>query len=526
MKYAAQCMLWVWLTVSGAYAQVTVIPNSDTVERYGLYELSIRHDAPAYANPWEDVSVTARLTNGDGTTVDMNGFYYGNSEWRLRFSPPATGAWQWSLDFTTPTHSYAATGAFYCEPSDRLGFVRRHPTNPFRLVFEDGSLFNAVGIGDCILDVDQDGDPLNNWGFDGEFRGPKDPRYGRIVDMPVYMAAYGAYGAGFNLFRWSIDNCAFKVWDTISTGGNRYLVQEGIWGDELVTALRDYGFRIWLTFFNVPVYPNAADNPAQAEAVRRYLRYVVARYGAYVDIWELMNETNISAAWIAMAADYVRAIDPYGRLITTSWERPELPGIDINAPHWYQREDERQSDALTARKIADAKRHGKPVMFGEQGNSVQNWDPRSALRMRLRSWTAFFEEGVLVFWNSSFAKDYFSGAANLYIGPEERGYIRALQDFTAAVDGDVQRFALTPSENDVRGYGLQSPRMILGYLHHADNHRSSVRTAVTVDLPKEGTVIWLEPGTGDVLRSFPLTSGRHTLITPPFVVDLALRIEF
>jgi len=47
---------------------------------------------------------------------------------------------------------------------------------------------------------------------------------------------------------------------------------------------------------------------------------------------------------------------------------------------------------------------GKPVIVGEQGNAGMNWDPRSAVRMRIRAWTALFREIGLVFWNTSESK--------------------------------------------------------------------------------------------------------------------------
>jgi len=110
------------------------------------------------------------------------------------------------------------------------------------------------------------------------------------------------------------------------------------------------------------------------------------------------------------------------------------------------------SDAVTVERIQKAKADGqKPVIFGEQGNAGQNWDDRSALRMRIRSWTAFFNEGSLIFWNSSFAKDYQARAANIYLGPPERMYIANLQTFTKALDADVRIAAMTvrPARNHI-----------------------------------------------------------------------------
>jgi len=35
---------------------------------------------------------------------------------------------------------------------------------------------------------------------------------------------------------------------------------------------------------------------------------------------------------------HIKASDPYGRPVSTSWERPAMDGIDINSPHWYDSE--------------------------------------------------------------------------------------------------------------------------------------------------------------------------------------------
>jgi len=508
---------------------LAVTPSSDSVERYGIYELTLSHPDGDYPNPWEDAAVSARFDGPDGWAIHVDGFYYDRDTWKVRFTPPKDGDWKVALRFEAGDEERAWDGSFSCTPSSRRGFIRIHPRNPFRLVFEDGSLFDGVGIGDCIRDYNETSSALNCWGFDGDFRAPGKAGhhdYGWVVDVETYMSAYGAGGAGINLFRWSIDNCAFELWDTISPDGNRYLVREGKWGDKLVESLRRNGFRIWLTFFGFkPAFPEGAGNTAEEAAVKRYLRYAVARYGAYVDIWELMNEANVPDQWITFAADYVREIDPYQRLIATSWERPGHPSIDLNTPHWYQKESEFESDLVTARKIEEAKKWGKPVLFGEQGNSVQNWDERSGLRMRLRLWTAFFEEGILVFWNSSFAKDYKSGAANLYIGPEERSQIRALRDFTGTVPADAVRLPVSVEAEGVRAYGLASDSGVLGYFHHFADHENEVSAKIRLDLPREGRAEWIDPATGRVLRTDSVDKGEITLETPPFIVDLALRVE-
>jgi hypothetical protein len=273
-------------------------------------------------------------------------------------------------------------------------------------------------------------------------------------------------------------------------------------------------------------------NPAQMDAVKRYVKYVVDRYGAYVDFWELMNEfpnppATISDDWYKQVGEYLRSVDPYKHPISTSWQRPDLPVIEITAPHWYQKENEFESDVTAGQEIDHWKSFGKPVIFGEQGNSEQNWDEKSALRMRIRSWTAFFREGTLIFWNSSFAKDYRGGvASNIYLGPQERGYLKVLQDFTRGLDAKaVISHTAVSSPERVRGYALGGPTMYSAYLHAFTNHDSpTTGIKITINPAFRGSAVWLSPETGEVLGSAQVSAGSQTLDVPSFTTDIALKI--
>jgi hypothetical protein len=157
---------------------------------------------------------------------------------------------------------------------------------------------------------------------------------------------------------------------------------------------------------------------------------------------------------------------------------------------------------------------------------VQNWDERSGLRMRIRSWAAFFAEGTLAFWNTSFAKDYRAEAANIYRGPEERGYMKVLRDFTIGFDPRATITSIDVSHpSPVRGYALRGPAGYAAYLHaYTDHAQPTVGARVTIDPLAAGTAIWSSPATGRLLGKQPVGAGRQTLDVPPFVTDVALKI--
>jgi hypothetical protein len=503
-------------------AQITVSADSATVGMYNVYELTINHPVN-YSNNWEDVNVAVVFSGPE--TIHINGFFYDTNIWKVRFAPPDTGAWSYAITFSTPTTVYTSTGTFSCIPSATKGFLRKHPNNPFRLIFPDGTLFNSVGFEDCVLDFNGDGTPLDDFGFDGGFYPPN--TLGSRTTLDKYMNAYGVNGAKFNLFRWTTNNCSFGLYNTITTSGNTYLTKEGMFGDTLVRSLRANNIRIWLTFFGPPVFNDInGSEPLEDAAIERYVNYIVARYGAYVDIWELFNESSASNYYYNTISAYLRSIDPYHRLISVSDQQPQLACIDINSPHWYQKESELVSDIDAYNMITSRKSYNKPIIFGEQGNSVQNWDTLSSVRMRLRAWASFFAEGTLIFWNTSVCKNYMAAvAANIYLGPTERGYISALQYFTAFADTSTTQIKLTPQNpSQVRAYGLGSQRMTFGYFVHYNTHANNVSTAFTIRLPRDGRISWINPADNSIVKTDSVSYGDQTISSPPFEIDLAMRI--
>jgi hypothetical protein len=457
------------------------------------------------------------LTSPTGDRTGIGGFYYGGNKWKARFAPAQLGHWRWTATLADGRRSQRFKGAFTVVAGPGHGFVRRSPYKRSRWVFSDGSPYYPLGIGDCVDKDDNESSksPLVHWGFDG-----------RHVGAETYLNAYQR--AGVNLFRWSLGNCAFDLYRTIAPGGNVYLTREGAWGDELVRSLRRHGFRIYMVIF--AFRPPFAEHPSDAEleAIQRYVKYVVNRYGAYVDFWELMNEATATTDWYTAVGGYLRSVDPYHHPISTSVQRPDLPVIDISSPHWYQTESEFESDKITWDLLNQWKQSGKPVIVGEQGNAGHNWDPRSALRMRLRAWTAFFGEVSLIFWNTSFSKNYRAGSGNIYLGPEERGYLRVLQSFTRGFDprARIAPVVLSPSAS-IRGYALSGPRQYAAYLHAFRDHQSATSGAsLTINISHRGTATWISPATGKVLgRTVLGRRGTWTLRVPSFDTDVALKVR-
>ena len=135
-----------------------------------------------------------------------------------------------------------------------------------------------------------------------------------------------------------------------------------------------------------------------------------------------------------------------------------------------------------------------------------------------------FNEISFIFWNTSYARD--GHFMNIWLGPQEREYVRALQDFSYRLDADVRMVAVTcPIRRRCERYGLRSAKQAAVYLHHFQDHQHACRgLQVTLDVPVDATAYWYHPETAAILRTEPVAAGQQTLTAPEFTVDLALLV--
>ncbi len=565
---------------------VEVEAISGPVPQYGIFELTFRHEND-YERPFFDVSITLKLTSPSGDIYEIPGFHYGSSSgprievrksggghgegrkviyhfdrhdlWKARFAPMEEGVWRYGWEFTNHRgERVSGKGKFACARGSSRGFLRVCPRDPFKFVFGDGSLFIGVGMQECWGDGSGTGSALADMSMEGPFRPDRPAAWGKLPDKgplapgpsmnpqngDVYFRTFA--DCGFNLFRFSQSNCSFPLYADL----DNYLVQEAVMSDEILIHARKYGFSIVYGLFGYQ--DAAARNPEDRETmekVKRFIAYSVARWGAYVDIWEFLNEQKAEADWYRELAPFLRAADPYEHPITTSWERPELEGIEINAPHWYQwldgtnrrknREIALDTDRITAEKAQEWKKHGKPVIVGEAGNYTDPkkrekgellsevggvWDPESALRMRIRNWTGLFNSISFIYWVTSYAKD--GHFMNIWIGPRERQYVRAMRDFGSFLDKGVEPFEVSHSKPlEVRAYGLASDSVTAVYFHHFATHDEVLRgLEVTVPVPAADQAYWYSPADAAIVGRVSIKGGEIDLAVPPFREDLALLI--
>ena len=498
----------------------SVSQNAKSVPAYDIFELTITTDEAPFQYPWKDIGVSAVFTaKHHKMTMKITGFYYDVNTWKLRFTPPVADDWSWSASLTLePAAVYTRKGHLTAVKPNRqqVGFMQIDPYNEYRFVLSDGSFFHPVGTQTCLTNPEDGSFSLNGLFVDG-----------KSASLDAFLKLFGENGAKFNLYRFGFNNCSFPFW---RFSEDERLVEafprkEGIWADMVLQAVKRNGFHIWMTILNEGPFAINKPLPKDLSVLNEYLNYISARYGGYVDVWELLNEHSATDEWISYVSAYLKSIDPYKHLITINWERPELSQIDITSPHWYETEPELESDTDTVSQI-EKYRWGKPTVFGEQGNQKTNWDEKSGNRMRARLWTSFFNEASLIFWDTSSTKTYYNPQnANIYIGPEERSYTKIFQDFTAGLDPKIRMSASPSLTNGVRSYGLQDADTILGYLFHFSNHSAPIVANIRTPFASfvRPVITWMDPSTGKTLLQEELNPNA-IITSPPFIIDIAYKI--
>lgn len=424
------------------------------------------------------------------------------------------------------------------------GFLRpRFGVAPYRTAYEDGTLFTGLGLGDCL------NDQLTFLTYNETSGG----QFNRTLEE--YVSDYSQ--AGFNIFRWSNGNCAWRIELSFDGNpgrsiGNVYNATLVMLLDEVYNTFRAHGMSMWAVPFakdnREPLFPNMGDGDtvyhlAQRQAIERHLEYVVARWGAQTDVWSLLNEQRADSAWLTVAADYVRSIDPYQHPVTSSWnDHLNLTQIEMDSVHWYYGEKfgGTTGSASAASDMIDAEMvHGKPVYFTESGNRAHNWDVDSHTRMRIRSWVCFFKSAVLMWWNTAGTRNCVPcGGGNMYLGPLERSYNSILRRYANfMLDPDVQQLDVTTMAAGINAFSIRGAAfanqsisqqtLILAYLHHNTSHSTNISTGIIFgnNVRLAGCAgLWLDPsnGTTTVIETI---NASGSLTSPLFTIDIALRLE-
>ncbi len=429
---------------------ISVTPSRTQVPRYELIEFRLNLQA-TYRNAFDpdEITVEGIFNTPSGTKVQVPGFFYrpytrrlegreerlipaGDADWRIRFAPTEIGRYQVVVtvrDRTGKTVRSSPIG-FTCVTSKNPGFVRLSKDDRRYFAFDNGEPYLAIGANVCwagsrgTYDYD---DWLPRYGQAGAnyFRvwlGPAWVTFGmERVDEPRDRFGVGKIDLAN---AWRLD----YVLDLARQHGQYVMVCFDSFNE---LRKRQYGgFPYW-----EETPHNAANggplkepvefwtNPEMLRAYRNKLRYLVARYGWSTNVlcWEFWNEVDIVGPdaydlelitrWHREMADYLRRLDPWKHLITTSFADSNgrevidrLPQIDFSQTHNYGSRDVSAALTFFHRK---KEAYGKPHLVGEFGAGAMGEDARvdpTGIALHSGIWSTVMDgsagTGMLWWWDN------------------------------------------------------------------------------------------------------------------------------
>ncbi len=380
------------MVATGLQGQIrAVFPPQGEVEEYGRADFTVVVRGE-FGNPYlqEEAAVDMLLTAPSGKELLLPCFYEGgesrsNSQWSARFMPQEAGEYRYRFVYREggEEKDRSAEGTFTAVKG--LGEGILHTDGDWILRFDRGTPFRGVGENICWESRDSDDSK-----FFKELHEQGD-KYNYDYMLPK-LAENGG-----NFTRFWMNNWNFPI-DFQTRFNNRryiptsdYMNQSALQRLDHVIALAErLDIRIMLCMGpgNARTDASFFTDPAAKARYRNRLRYIVARWGysGAIGMWEFFNEIdNIQfrdadnpipaadiVAWHAEMAAYLKSIDPFGHIVTTSISHRDLeglnsvPDIDLNQKHIY-----RNTKDIPATILDYSARFGKPYVIGEAG---YEWD--------------------------------------------------------------------------------------------------------------------------------------------------------
>lgn len=381
-----------------------VLANLNQVGQYEKLELTLDLTT-TYTNPYDysQIAVSAVFTSPTGQQVAVDGFFReeftlnsngsltptGNSGFQLRFAPNEIGTWTYLLSITdvtgTTTDTARTLDCIASTVAANNGYVRTNASK--YLSFDNGDPY--IPIGENV--AWQANNPFQDY---STWLGNMADNSGNFFRL--WHAHWGLgieWEDGWNGFeglrKYKESNCRYQDWLF------DYCADKGIY---VMLALQHHGqvsSQVNPNWLESPYYTgnggpcaNTWDfftNESARAHTKNRLRYIVARWGYSRSImaWELFNEVDWTddyvqhrtdiIDWHEEMATYLRQIDPYQHLITTSFARDDYeplvwtsPDIDITQTHYYLDTPNLERLLVSGvREYLDV--YDKPTLSGEFG---------------------------------------------------------------------------------------------------------------------------------------------------------------
>jgi hypothetical protein len=373
---------------------------SVNIEKWDYFELALK--GPETGNPFLEVKFEADFAQ-NGRRVRVAGFYDGGGIYKLRFMPDQEGEWRYVTHSNLPALN-GQSGAIVCTPATAGNHGPVRVANQFHFAYADGSAYIPVGTTCYVWNLQ--GDELEEKTLRTLDSAPFNKmrmcvfpkRYTfNSNEPPSY--PFEAKFSGKLQSTWSPEMVAayFKQDPPDYWNLDRFNPEYFQHLEKRILDLRARGIEADLILFPPYDYGAWGFDRMPAEVNERLLHYLVARLGAFRNIWwSFANEYDLFVGWAMADWDHymqlVQQIDPYDHLRSIhncmafyDHTKPWVTHCSIQNSNMYRVQNWR-------------KMYGKPVVIDEccyEGNINMLWGDLSPEKMVHRFWTGFVQGGYV-----------------------------------------------------------------------------------------------------------------------------------
>ncbi|MCS7032603.1 MAG: DUF5060 domain-containing protein, partial [Phycisphaerae bacterium] len=348
--------------------------NQPSVEQWDFAEVSIK--GPSDGNPFVEVSLAARFTHQD-QSVTVSGFYDGGNDYRIRFMPMHVGTWTFETR-SNRRELDGLRGQFEARPPSggNHGPVRVAHTFHFR--HADGTPYRQIGT------------TAYAWTHQG-------PELEEQTLATLRSAPFNKIRMCLFPKRYAFNSNEPPLYAFEGTPPNRWdftRFHVPFWRhqERRILQLREMGIEADLILFHPYDEGHWGFDRMDPESDDRYLRYCVARFAAFRNVWwSVANEfdfmkTKTPADWDRYFQILLES-DPYGHLRSIHNGRRIY---DHNKP-WVTHASIQNGSAVEdfGRAVLYRDVYNKPIVLDEvkyEGNIPQRWGDISAEEMVHRFW--------------------------------------------------------------------------------------------------------------------------------------------
>lgn len=360
------------------------INAQEKTAKWEIFELVLK--GSSLGNPFVNTQLTAEFKNGN-KSIKPEGFYDGEGVYKIRFMPDEEGTWTYTTKSNQPELD-RKKGSFTCTPAKKNIHGPVKVRNIYHFGYADGTPFFPFGT------------TVYEWSFQGkELKNQtittlKTAAFNkvRMLAIPPYKSTYLEGPNKMSIFPFEGTERSNFDFSRFNPAYFKMLEQD-------VAQLAEMGIQADLILFR-PYDKGKWGFDTMDDATNiRFLKYMVARFGAYHNIWwSLCNENsfikNLTGEDWDRYFQVVQQADPYGHLrsihnadLIYDYNKPWVTHVSLQ---YYNAVKSPWGTAL----LRDV--YKKPVVNDEinyEGTIERRWGQLTGKEMVFRFWNAYIGGG-------------------------------------------------------------------------------------------------------------------------------------